>query len=228
MRAYVLQHVPFEDIGNIRYWLDQQQAEIHYCRIYANEPLPDLNAVDLLIVLGGPMSVNDESHYPWLKAEKAFLKQVIAAEIPVVGICLGAQLIACCQEGRVYSNYAKEIGWFNITTVPTTADVLVLPHTMNVFHWHGETFELPPNAVLLASSEGCNNQIFQLGKRVIGLQCHLETTEENARSIVQHCADELVGGRFIQRADEILSTTEAQYQQLSEWMAQVLDYITRK
>jgi len=68
MRAYVLQHVPFEDIGNIRYWLNQQQAEIHYCRIYANEPLPDLDAIDLLIVLGGPMSANDESHYPWLKA----------------------------------------------------------------------------------------------------------------------------------------------------------------
>jgi hypothetical protein len=82
--------------------------------------------------------------------------------------------------------------------------------------------------VLLASSVACNNQIFQLGKRVIGLQCHLETTEENARSMVLHCADELTGGSFIQDADEILAASEAQYQQLSEWMALVLDYITQE
>ena len=228
MRVYVLQHVPFEELGNIEPWLVQQNAEIHYCRLYANDPLPDVHDVDLLIVLGGPMSVNDKSHYPWLVAEKAFLAQAIAAEKPIVGICLGAQLIASCQGARIYSNYAKEIGWFDITAVAASGDVLPLPATMHVFHWHGETFELPANAVLLASSVACNNQIFQLGKRVIGLQCHLETTEENARSMVLHCADELTGGSFIQDADEILAASEAQYQQLSEWMALVLDYITQE
>jgi len=99
---------------------------------------------------------------------------------------------------------------------------------MRVFHWHGETFELPTNAVLLASSEACNNQIFQLGPRVIGLQCHLETTDENAQSMVLHCADELIGGRFIQEADEILAVNDEQYQQLAEWMGQVLDYVTQR
>ena len=228
MRVYVLQHVPFEELGNIQPWLTQQNAEVHYCRLYANDPLPDVNETDLLIVLGGPMSVNDESHYPWLVAEKAFLAQAIAAEKPIVGICLGAQLIASCQGARIYSNYAKEIGWFDITAVAASGDVLPLPASMHVFHWHGETFELPANAVLLASSAACNNQIFQLGKRVIGLQCHLETMEENARSMVLHCADELTGGSFIQDANVILSAGEAQYQQLTEWMAQVLDYVTRK
>ena len=228
MRAYVLQHVPFEELGNIEPWLVQQNAEIHYCRLYANDPLPDVHDVDLLIVLGGPMSVNDKSHYPWLVAEKAFLAQAIAAEKPIVGICLGAQLIASCQGARIYSNYAKEIGWFDITAVAASGDVLPLPTSMHVFHWHGETFELPANAVLLANSVACNNQIFQLGKQVIGLQCHLETTEENARSMVLHCADELTGGSFIQDADAILSASEAQYQQLAEWMATVLDYVTRK
>ncbi len=228
MRVYVLQHVPFEELGNIQPWLAQHNAEVHYCRLYANDPLPDVNETDLLIVLGGPMSVNDESHYPWLVAEKAFLAQAIAAEKPIVGICLGAQLIASCQGARIYSNYAKEIGWFDITAVTAYGDVLSLPASMHVFHWHGETFELPANAVLLASSVACNNQIFQLGKRVIGLQCHLETTEENARSMVLHCADELTGGSFIQDADEILAASEAQYQQLSAWMALVLDYITQE
>ena len=228
MRVYVLQHVPFEELGNIHPWLVQHNADIHYCYLYANDPLPDVADVDLLIVLGGPMSVNDESHYPWLVAEKVFLAQAIAAEKPIVGICLGAQLIASCQGARIYSNYAKEIGWFDITAVAASGDVLPLPASMHVFHWHGETFELPANAVLLASSAACNNQIFQLGKRVIGLQCHLETTEENARSMVLHCADELTGGSFIQDADEILAASEAQYQQLSEWMALVLDYITQE
>ena len=227
MRVYVLQHVPFEELGNIQLWLVQHNTEIHYCRLYANDPLPDVNETDLLIVLGGPMSVNDESHYPWLVAEKAFLAQAIAAEKPIVGICLGAQLIASCQGARIYSNYAKEIGWFDITAVAASGDVLRLPATMHVFHWHGETFELPTNAVLLASSVACNNQIFQLGQRVIGLQCHLETTADNARSMVLHCADELTGGSFIQDADTILAASAAQYQQLSQLMTQVLEYVTR-
>lgn len=227
MRVYVLQHVPFEELGNIQPWLAQQNAEVHYCRLYANDPLPDVNETDLLIVLGGPMSVNDESHYPWLVAEKAFLAQAIAAEKPIVGICLGAQLIANSQGARIYSNYAKEIGWFDITAVAASGDVLPLPATMHVFHWHGETFELPAKAVLLASSVACNNQIFQLGQRVIGLQCHLETTADNARSMVLHCADELTGGSFIQEADTILSASNAQYQQLSQLMTQVLEYVTR-
>ena len=227
MRVYVLQHVPFEELGNIQPWLVQHNAEIHYCRLYANDPLPDVNETDLLIVLGGPMSVNDESHYPWLVAEKVFLAQAIAAEKPIVGICLGAQLIASCQGARIYSNYAKEIGWFDITAVAASGDVLRLPATMHVFHWHGETFELPTNAVLLASSVACNNQIFQLGQRVIGLQCHLETTADNARSMVLHCADELTGGSFIQDADTILAASAAQYQQLSQPMTQVLEYVTR-
>ena len=227
MRVYVLQHVPFEELGNIQPWLVQHNAEIHYCRLYANDPLPDVNETDLLIVLGGPMSVNDESHYPWLVAEKAFLAQAIAAEKPIVGICLGAQLIASCQGARIYSNYAKEIGWFDITAVAASGDVLPLPATMHVFHWHGETFELPAKAVLLASSVACNNQIFQLGQRVIGLQCHLETTADNARSMVLHCADELIGGSFIQDADTILAASAAQYQQLSQLMTQVLEYVTR-
>lgn len=227
MRVYVLQHVPFEELGNIQPWLVQHNAEIHYCRLYANDPLPDVNETDLLIVLGGPMSVNDESHYPWLVAEKAFLAQAIAAEKPIVGICLGAQLIASSQGARIYSNYAKEIGWFDITAVAASGDVLPLPATMHVFHWHGETFELPANAVLLASSVACNNQIFQLGQRVIGLQCHLETTADNARSMVLHCADELTGGSFIQEADTILAASAAQYQQLSQLMTQVLEYVTR-
>lgn len=228
MRAYVLQHAPFEEPGNILHWLQQQQAETHYCRLYAGDPLPLVDELDLLIVLGGPMSVNDEADYPWLKAEKAFLAQVIAAEKPVVGICLGAQLIAACQGARIYANHSKEIGWFDITAVSATGDVLALPSTIKVFHWHGETFDLPPGAVLLARSEACTNQIFQLGQRVIGLQCHPETTEENARSMVLHCADELVDGRYIQDADEILSATDEQYQQLSQLMTQVLDYLVRK
>ncbi|WP_024871948.1 type 1 glutamine amidotransferase [Tolumonas lignilytica] len=227
MRVYVLQHVPFEELGNIQPWLEQQQAEISYCRLYFNDPLPEPADVDLLIVLGGPMSANDEAHYPWLRAEKAFLAAVIAAEKPVVGICLGAQLIASSQGARIYSNYAKEIGWFDIESVPAEGDVLPLPPRMNVFHWHGETFELPAQAILLASSEACNNQIFQLGKRVIGLQCHLETTEANARSMIMHCADELIGGRFIQDADAILSASPRHYQQLAQWMTQVLEYVVR-
>ena len=227
MRAYVLQHVPFEELGNIRHWLEQQQAEIHYCRLYADDPFPSVSDIDLLIVLGGPMSVNDESHYPWLKAEKAFLTEVIAADKPVVGICLGAQLIACTQGGRVYSNYTKEIGWFDIHALPVAGDVLALPATMNVFHWHGETFTLPPGAHHLARSAACNHQAFQLaGKAVIGLQFHLETTPESLRGMVQHCGEELQVSDTIQSAESLLASPPEAFVTVNQLMARLLQYLT--
>lgn len=228
MRAHYFQHVPFEGLGSIEYWLQQRRAPVSVTRFYAGDALPNPAKVDLLIVMGGPMSINDEADYPWLKLEKQFIRDFIAAGKPVVGICLGAQLIANVMGASVYMGAQKEIGWWSIqgaADVPT--DCLRFPDEMLAFHWHGETFDLPGGAVRLASSAVCENQVFQLGERVMGLQCHLETTLDSAYDIIEHCADELVDAPTIQSAEQMLAAGAEDFRAINEQMSRVMDYLVR-
>jgi hypothetical protein len=117
MNVHVLQHVPFEDIGSMAFRLSARGANLAYTRLYEEAELPTLDGIDLLIAMGGPMSVNDEAALPWLRAEKALLREAVARGIPVLGVCLGAQLIAAALGARVYPNPEKEIGWFPIRAV---------------------------------------------------------------------------------------------------------------
>lgn len=130
--------------------------------------------MDFIIAGPGQMSVNDEAELPWLKAEKQFLREAIAGGIPVLGICLGAQLIASSLGAPVYPNPLKEIGWFPIHAEKVPDHCFQFPTDCTVFHWHRETFDLPQDAVQLVRSPACNKQGFQLGRHVIGLQFHLE------------------------------------------------------
>jgi GMP synthase-like glutamine amidotransferase len=225
MHAHVFQHVPFEGLGSIEHWLNAAQAQISYTRFYERGILPNPNEVDLLIIMGGPMSVNDEHEFPWLVQEKAFIKDFVQRGKPVLGICLGAQLIANAFGGKVFPNTHKEIGWFDIRPVanlPST--VFHFPNTSKVFHWHGETFSLPEGAVHLASSYACAHQAFQLN-RAIGLQFHLETTPESALAMVNHCANELVAAPYIQNEATILSAVKSDYQAINALMADLLGHL---
>jgi len=227
MRAHWLQHVPFEGLGSIEAWLRQKQYAITCTRFFAAENLPPPNDVDLLIVMGGPMSANDEKEFPWLITEKAFLRQGIQSGKSVLGICLGAQLIANAMGARVYRNRYKEIGWFPVQGVPSHNNSFFrFPPTFEAFHWHGETFDLPPRAVRLASSEGCENQAFQLGRSVIGLQFHLETTPATARELVANCRAELLPSKYVQSEEVILGISEDRYKAINELMFQVLSFLT--
>lgn len=228
MRAHYLQHVPFEGLGSIAAWLEKAGYEITRTRLYAAEKLPKVNDLDLLVVMGGPMSVHDDDEYPWLVAEKHFIHEVIASETPVLGICLGAQLIASSLGARVYCNPLKEIGWFPVQGLASDdSSAFRFPTSALVFHWHGETFDLPPGATRLAESAACENQAFQLGKSVIGLQFHLETTPESARAIISNCRDELVAAAHIQTEDEILSANPETFTSINRLMGKVLDFLTR-
>lgn len=229
MRVCILQHVPFEEPGNILCWLKDKNAQVDYCRVFANDPLPAIEMYDLFLLLGGSMSANDERHYPWLTAEKAYLRTLVAADKAVVGICLGAQLIAEAMGGRVYNNHTNEIGWFDIHLNPNESNLLGLPERMKVFHWHGETMELPQGARLLASSEQCANQVFLLKDRVLGSLCHFEATAESVNSTLMHCFDELAGdlGAYIQDARTIQSIPESHYETMQGWMSNILDFVTR-
>ncbi|MES9992097.1 MAG: gamma-glutamyl-gamma-aminobutyrate hydrolase family protein [Candidatus Thiodiazotropha sp.] len=226
MRAHFLQHVAFEGLGSIEDWLRQSGYEISSTRFFQSHTLPNIEDIDLLIVMGGPMSVNDEDLYPWLKEEKPFIKSVIDAEKPTLGICLGAQLIAASLGSKIYPNSEKEIGWFPIRGVESEDDSLFrFPQEVTVFHWHGETFDLPSGATRIGKSAGCKNQAFQIGRKVMGLQFHLETTPSSAKAIVENCRDELIDGNYIQTEEEILTTAQESYRTVNGLMTQILQYL---
>ena len=230
MRAHYLQHVPFEGLGSIEPWLRDAGYAISSSPLYGGAQFPDLETVDLIIVLGGPMSVNDEKEFPWLIEERRFIREAVWAGKPILGICLGAQLIAKSLGAPVYPNHCKEIGWFPVRGVPQSdsSGNIAFPSALEVFHWHGETFDLPPGAFHLAQTEACPHQAFQIGRQVIGLQFHLETTPESARALVANCRHELSPARFIQTEAEILDVPTAKYRNINREMARVLAFLTQR
>jgi GMP synthase-like glutamine amidotransferase len=136
-------------------------------------------------------------------------------------------MIASALGARVLANAHKEIGWFPVQAVSTDTDTLRFPPQTTVFHWHGETFDLPPGATHLAKSTGCKNQAFQIGRNVIGLQFHLETTPETADQLIRHCRDELVAGEYIQTEQALRAVAGETYYRINRLMNEVLSYLVR-
>lgn len=228
MRAHCLQHVPFEGLGSVEPWLLANGAHVSTTRLFERPILPSVDDVDLLVVMGGPMSVNDDAEYPWLEPERRFIRQAIEREKAVLGVCLGAQLIAGAMGARVYANPEREIGWWPIVGMSPAADVPKWASAgteTTVFHWHGETFDLPPGATTLARSAGCELQAFQLGRRVIGIQFHLETTPALVQGMVSHCGAELAPSRFVQSASELLSAGADSFVAINGLMANTLEQL---
>lgn len=205
------QHVPFEGLGTIESWLNGRGCAPTVTRLYANEPFPKISAIDWLIVMGGPMGVYDQDRHPWIKNEIALIGESIAAGKTVLGICLGAQLIAAALGTKVYPNSQKEIGWFPVTLTEEGRRSPLLrdfPATLPVFHWHGDTFDLPPGSTHLMASAACANQAFSYRDRVIGLQFHLEVAPYNIDALITHCADELVPAPYIQTPEQLRTPTD--------------------
>lgn len=201
MNIHYLQHVPFEGIGSIEDWVRRGGHTLGATRFYCGDPLPAVEALDLLVVMGGPMNIYEEACYPWLVDEKRFIERAIAVGRRVLGISLGAQLVADVLGARVYANSDKEIGWFPVETTEAASEdglFAALPRQFEVFHWHGDTFDIPAGAVHVARSDACANQAFVYDERVVGLQFHLEATAASVRQVIAHSAAEIVGGRYIQ------------------------------
>jgi GMP synthase (glutamine-hydrolysing) len=169
--------------------------------------LPAQDALDWLVVMGGPMNIYEEERYPWLVAEKRFIAQVVEAGKTVLGICLGAQLIADVLGAPIVKGPHPEIGWFPVIRDPAadhTKVGRVLPASFEAFHWHGDTFMLPKDAVPLGRSEACACQGFVYKERVLALQFHLETTAASAEALIEHCGAEIGNGPYEQAAAEML------------------------
>lgn len=206
----IFQHDPFEDLGFFAEVLEKQGAIYRVIRLFHGEmPAEDWERVRALIILGGPMSVNDEKEYPFLRWEKRIIRAAIADAVPIVGICLGAQLIAATLGTMVYQGRVKEIGWSPISITPHgQVDSLLgyLPEIATVFQWHGHGFELPAGAIRLASSVNYENQAFRLGKNIYALQFHLEVTPRMIARWIDERSKDLAQAPYI-LPDKILADT---------------------
>ena len=180
MKVVAIQHVPHEPMGYIEYLLKEKGVEYEYVKVYEGEE-PELRDATHLVIMGGPMGVYDD--YPFIPKEKELIRQAFKRNVPILGICLGAQLIASALGKDVYP-YKKELGWFEVRKVEEDPIVRDLPEVLKVFQWHGDTFELPDGAKLLYAGDLVRNQAFRIGNAV-GLQFHLEVTPEIVRDWVE-------------------------------------------
>jgi len=210
-RLHYLQHVPFEDIGTIRAWAEAAGMSIRETRLFHNEHLPSVEELDWLIIMGGPMNVSEEALYPWLREEKRLIRQAIEQHKTVLGICLGAQLIADVMGARVHPNAYREIGWFPVRKTDAAERATVstaFPDGFQALHWHGDTFDLPARAIHLGRSAACANQGFVLDERIVGLQFHLEITPRSLERLIHHCRSEIDGSPYVQSPEAMLADRE--------------------
>jgi GMP synthase-like glutamine amidotransferase len=227
-RIHYLQHVAFEGLGTIQDWAVAKNALLTPTLLFEPHVFPLIDAFDWLIIMGGPMGVYDEAAFTWLKPEKRFIEAAINAGKTVIGVCLGAQLIASALGARIFPNRVKEIGWFPINWKDAALSLpclSMMPKTLDVFHWHGDTFDLPHGAVHLARSAACENQAFAIGDKVFGFQFHLEVKPENVREMIAHCGIECVPAEFVQSPREIVASVE-QCSQVNGVMGELLSRLT--
>jgi len=221
-------HVPFEGPGIITRWIGQKGFPLHYTRFYNGDELPDPMDVDMLIIMGGPMNVFDFHMNSWMEDEIGWVGEFIETGKPVLGICLGAQVIAAALGEEVLPGPHKEIGWHNLQFLSSLGDYKIftdLPGPRKVLHWHGDTFNIPEEATRIASSQAFPNQGFILGNNVVALQFHLEATPESIKELVENCRDELVEGPYIQTEKEILSG-EGHFESNHQLLFKFLDYLS--
>jgi GMP synthase-like glutamine amidotransferase len=212
IRIHYLEHAAHETPGLIAEWAHERDHTVSGSRLYLGEPIPRLEYMDMLIVLGGPMSVHNTGTCPWLKEEKHFIERAIENNTPILGICLGAQLIAEVLGADVYPMNHKEIGFYPVTLTPDGQHHPVasaLPHHFTAFHWHGETFTIPQSAQLISRSNACLHQGFTLGENIVGLQFHPEVTPKMVENFVTAGEAELDGARYTQDASTMLEKADS-------------------
>lgn len=205
MRVHWLQHADHEGLGCMEPWLRENGHRLRGTRLQAGEHLPSTDEFDWLIVMGGPMNIYEHDRHPWLIHEKSLIRDAIVKNKRILGICLGAQLLADVLGGRVTQNRYTEIGWFDVQLLTEASKyhhIGDFPTTFPAFHWHGDTYATPQGAIPLMKSDACANQAFAAGAHRLGLQFHLEVTYADAQRWL--AGEELAPGRYVQDPAEIL------------------------
>lgn len=228
MKITCLMHAAIEQPGTISEWARQRGHRMNTVHLYRGERLPEaLDDPDMLLVMGGPMNIYEDNRYPWLAAEKEGIARAISSGRLVVGICLGAQLVAGALGARISRNTCREIGWFPVDFTETATKLFPdLPRKNTVFHWHSDSYDLPAGAGLLASSEGTPCQAFSHGGHVFAFQFHMEVTSEMVGDFTSAFGDELVPDRFVQDRDRIHSE-KGHYSRNRELFFSMLDAMAR-
>jgi GMP synthase (glutamine-hydrolysing) len=230
LRITCLQHVSFEGPGNIAHWAATNGHSLETIRLFDGQPLPYTDESDLLVVMGGPMSVHDEAVFDWLAPEKRLIERCLHKDKFVLGVCLGSQMLAESFGGRVYRNRVKEIGWFPIRFRPEAARsgyFAGMPEQMHVLHWHGETYDPPPGCVHLAESAGCLVQAFE-HPSALGLQFHLEATHQGLKELIRNCGHEIGTGVYEQSSDQIVAGERLYREAAMSTLFAVMDSIERR
>jgi GMP synthase-like glutamine amidotransferase len=229
MRIEVFQHVPFEGPAHIGRWAAAKGCPVHITRLHDGMPLPDMGAFDFLVLMGGPMNIYDDHLHPWLPRERLFIQKALDAGKTMLGVCLGAQLLADALGSPVYRGEHREIGWFPVDLTEQASSSALFadfPARFHAFHWHGDTFRIPAQALHIARSQGCESQAFCWDDRVVGLQFHLETTTESVDLLLENCAHEIGQGPFMQPPPTIRKLTGRHLRQAQGLMERLLDRLT--
>lgn len=223
MRIQYIIHADFELPGIIETWAKQNQFTQKFCRPFAGEQLPSPDSFDLLIVMGGPQSPLSIAESPYLEDEISFIKEAIKVQIPILGFCLGAQLIGEALGARTERSPNKEVGVFPIElTKEGCEDNLLkdLPKQFSVVHWHNDMPGLTKESKVLAASRGCPRQIVRYSPYIYGFQCHPEATKQNIEAMISNCPGDLTTGKYVQSAEEFLSHD---FPAINNKMIQILD-----
>ena len=224
MHVHYLKHVPFEGLGSIENLLIAKGCQLSRTCMYQDQSLPSIHDIDALIVMGGPMGIHDEDKFPWLTLEKEFVESVLQREVPILGVCLGAQIIADVLGAAVSKNVHEEIGWYQVKRTKGLQDERVngLPTSFDALHWHGDTFEIPSGASNFITSQGCANQAYVYRNNVLGLQFHLEMLPSDVEAIYQECGKPDKSGPYIQSLNEMLAPSD-KFQHAGKILEQLLE-----
>jgi len=238
LNVHYFQHIAGEGFGSCYDYLKSMNAKISATEFFALpldrpldiEALPNIEEVDLLIVMGGEMSVNDEANFPWLKIEKRWIRRYLSMGKPVVGICLGGQLIANALGASVSRSPNQERGWHSVrklTHVPK--DCFNFPAEFKVMQWHSESFDIPKGAVHLAENDACRNQMYQIGKNALCFQFHPEITKEALNLFLEN--DEAIAkfsGQYVQSETELKFSNKNQFIEGNQLLNQAIEYVLQR
>lgn len=230
-KVLVVQQVPHEGLGIIGPLLERKGFAPDFLKAYEGHPAPrSVEGYSALIVLGGPMGVYEEKEYPFLKDEIRLIESAMKTNTPALGVCLGAQLMAAAAGARVYKGKTKEIGWYGATLTEEGMDdrlFMGLSDEFTVFQWHGDTFDLPRDSVLLASSELFPNQAVRIGSRAYAVQFHIEVTEKMISEWIEVNSEELKGLKGVIDPVKILRETREKIGGLHEYGRTVIERFLR-